>query len=70
MTDLGGGDGGGFLALARASFMRLGVEPDETRLAIMAAADTLYQPLLRALMEADLQHVPPEIEADLSRPPS
>ena len=70
MTDLEGGDGGDFVALARGSFMRLGVQPDETRLAVMAAADALYRPLLRALMEADLPDAPHELRPDLSGPPS
>ena len=70
MTGTGDGGGTDFAGMARATLERLGVHADETHLAVMAAADGLYAPLIRALMEADLGGVPDEIWPDLSRPPS
>jgi hypothetical protein len=43
---------------------------DETELAVMRVADTLYGPKLRALATADLTAVWPEPDLDPSRAPS
>lgn len=59
----------GFQAFARAGLARLGVEANDTELAIMEAADALYRDRVDALMEADLDGVEPEPEIDLGRPP-
>jgi hypothetical protein len=53
--------GGGF-ALA-------GIKADETELAVMAVAESIYRPHIQALLEADLDDVVPEPEMDLSQPP-
>jgi hypothetical protein len=47
----------------------LGIEADETELAVMRAAHELYWPALAGLFEADLSGVDPEPNADMSRPP-
>jgi hypothetical protein len=70
MTGTGDGGGTDFAAMARATLARLGVEADDVQLAVMAAADGLYAPLIRALMEADLGAVAEETSPDMSRPPA
>jgi hypothetical protein len=59
----------GFQRFARGGFDLLGIEVDETQLAVIAAADALYRPRITALLEADLDAVEPEPRIDLSRPP-
>jgi hypothetical protein len=53
-----------------AGFERLGIEADESMLAVMAVADAIYRPYLSALLEADLSAVPLDAESDMSRPPA
>jgi hypothetical protein len=59
-----------FERFARAGFERLGVELDETQMAIVRVAEAVYGPHIAALMEADLSGVRPELEMDLSRAPN
>jgi hypothetical protein len=61
--------GSDFAALARASLARVGLDADETQLAVMAAAEAIFGPRVAQLMEADLAHVPLELDEDLSRAP-
>ena len=58
-----------FERFAQAGFERLGVELDETQMAIVRIADAVYGPHIEALMEADLSGVRPELDMDLSRAP-
>jgi hypothetical protein len=48
----------------------LGIEADETELAVMAAAHALYWPAFTELLSADLHGVEPELDPDMSRPPA
>jgi hypothetical protein len=59
-----------FERFARAGFERLGVELDETQMAIVRVAEAVYGPHIKALVEADLSGVRPELEMDLSRAPN
>ena len=42
---------------------------DDVDLAVMRAADAVYGPAMRALAEADLRDVMPEVDLDPGRPP-
>ena len=53
----------------RAGLALAGEEADDTDLAVIRAADSVYGPAMRALDEADLTHVAPEPDLDPSRPP-
>ena len=46
-----------------------GTEVDEVDLAVMRAADAVYGPGIRALDEADLRDVLPEVDLDPGRAP-
>jgi hypothetical protein len=54
---------------ARAGLELVGLEADEAELAVIEAADALYRPLTDALIEAELDGVEPEPDADMSHPP-
>ncbi|MEZ5077449.1 MAG: hypothetical protein R2725_08405 [Solirubrobacterales bacterium] len=53
-----------------AGLAALGVEADETELAVIGAAHALFWPPILALLELDTDEVPPEPSPDLSRPPA
>ena len=57
-----------FDSFVPAGLASLGVEADETDLAVMAAAHAAYWPAVRALLEAPVG-APPEPDPDLSRAP-
>ena len=50
-------------------FELAGIEADETELAVMAVAESIYRPHIEALRDADLDDVAPEPEIDLAQPP-
>jgi len=58
--------GGGFIPAGLAA---LGIEADETELAVMAAVHGLIWPPLSELLALDTAHVEPERCPDLSRAP-
>lgn len=58
-----------FQRFARAGLELLGVEVDETELAVMAAADSIYRAHTEALLEADLDQVAPESRLDPAAAP-
>ena len=45
------------------------IDADEVELDVMRAADSIYRPRIKALLEVDLDGVDPEPDLDLSRPP-
>jgi hypothetical protein len=47
----------------------MGIEADETELAVAGAAHEIWSPAVSELLEADL-HVEPEAEPDMSRAPA
>jgi hypothetical protein len=53
----------------RAGLALAGEGADDTDLAVIRAADSVYGPAMRALDEADLTRVLPEPDLDPSRPP-
>ena len=59
-----------FATFVRSALARAGIEVDETDLAVIRAADTIYGPDREALMQADLSGAPCEHDLDPSRPPS
>lgn len=60
---------GDFEAFVPAGLASLGIEADETDLAVMRAMHELYWPALAGLLELDLSGVEPEPMADMSRAP-
>ena len=60
---------GDFEAFVPAGLASLGIEADETELAVMRAMHELYWPALAGLLELDLSGVEPEPLADMSRAP-
>jgi hypothetical protein len=54
----------------RAGLELAGVEVDETDMAVMRAADSVYGAKMRALADADLNHVWVEPALDPSRAPA
>jgi len=54
---------------ARAGLELVGLQADEAEMAVIEGADTLYRPLIVALMEAELDEIEPEPGADMSGPP-
>ena len=54
----------------RAGLELAGVEVDDTDVAVMRAADSVYGPKMRALGQADLRDVWVEPDLDPSRAPS
>jgi hypothetical protein len=59
----------GLQSFLAGGFERAGIEADETELAVMAVAESIYRPRIQALLEADLDDVAPEPGIDLSQPP-
>lgn len=58
-----------------AQFAQIGLElahlpAHEAEIAVIEAVDGLYRPLIDALLEAELDGVPPEPGTDLSGPPT
>jgi hypothetical protein len=56
-----------FIAAGLAS---LGIEADETELAVIAGVHKVFGPAIRELVEFDVGSVAPERDLDLSRAPS
>jgi hypothetical protein len=56
-----------FIAAGLAS---LGLEADETELAVMAGVDQVFGPPIGQLVEFDVSSVAPERDLDLSRAPA
>ena len=54
----------------RAGLDLLGLEADETEIAVIEAADRLYRPVIESLLEAELDGVDPEAGTDMSRAPA
>jgi hypothetical protein len=48
----------------------LGIEADETELAVMRAAHELYSPGIAGLLALDLSRAEPEADPDMSRAPA
>ena len=46
-----------------------GIDVDDREIAVMRAADAVYGPAIRSLMEADLGSAAPEIPLDPGSPP-
>lgn len=59
---------GSFESFVPAGLASLGVEADQTDLAVMAGAHAVYWPAIRALLEAPIG-APPEPDPDLSQAP-
>jgi hypothetical protein len=59
-----------FATFVRVALARTGVEANETDLAVIRVADSVYGPDREALMSADLSAAPLEHDLDPSRPPS
>jgi hypothetical protein len=59
-----------FATFVRSALARGGAEADETDIAVIRVADTVYGPDREALMSADLSAAPVEHDFDPSRPPS
>jgi hypothetical protein len=59
-----------FAAFVRLALARAGVEADDTDLAVIRVADSVYGPDRHALMSADLSAAPVEHDCDPSRPPT
>jgi hypothetical protein len=58
-----------FERFASGGFERLGLDADETMLAVIEVVDSLYGPLIEALIDSELADVPPEPGADMATPP-
>jgi hypothetical protein len=58
-----------FESFVRSGLELRGIAIDETDLAVIRAADGVYGPAIRALLEVDLAGVAPEIALDPSRAP-
>jgi hypothetical protein len=59
-----------FVTFVRSALARGGADANETDIAVIRAADTVYTPDREALMSADLSGAPVEHDCDPSRPPS
>ena len=59
-----------FERYVRAGLELSGIAVDDVDVAVMRAADAVYGPGLRALAEADLREVLPEVDLDPSRAPT
>ena len=59
----------GWQSFLAGGFERVGIEADETELAVMAVAESIYRPHIQALLAADLDDVAPEPGIDLSQRP-
>ena len=64
------GVGGATERFVRGGLDLLGLEADETEIAVIEAADRLYRPVIESLLEAELDGVDPEPGADMSRAPA
>ena len=62
--------GAGFQGYLQGALETLGIRADEEERAVMTGVWTIYEPGLELLRDADLDGVEPELEADLSKPPS
>ena len=58
-----------FEQFVRSGLELRGVAVDDVDLAVMRAAEAVYGPALRALAEADLRDVLPEVDLDPGRAP-
>ena len=58
-----------FERFVRAGLELNGLPVDEVDMAVMRAADAVYGPGMRALAEADLRRVFPEVDLDPGRAP-
>ena len=58
-----------FQAFVPAGLTSLGIEADETELAVMSAAHELYWPAIRGLLDVDLSGEQAEHNPDLRRAP-
>jgi hypothetical protein len=58
-----------FERFASGGFERLDLDADETMLAVIEVVDSLYGPLIEALIGTDLADVPPEPGADMATAP-
>ena len=56
-------------AFLTAGLETLGIEFDETEMAVMAVTHDLYWPPIAEFLEVDLSGVEPELNADMSRAP-
>ncbi|MGH2991688.1 MAG: hypothetical protein ACRDMA_17865 [Solirubrobacterales bacterium] len=58
-----------FARFVQGGFELLGIDADETELAVIEVAGAIYQPHIDALLAADLDAVEAEPHIDLARPP-
>lgn len=58
-----------FERYVRSGLELAGVPVDDVDMAVMRAADAVYGPGMRALLEADLREVMPEFDLDPGRAP-
>ena len=65
-----GGEGGAAKRFVHAGLELLDIEADEAEIAVIEAADSLYRPVIKSLLEAELDRVDPEPGADMSRAPA
>ena len=56
-------------AFLTAGLETLGIEFDETEMAVMSVTHDLYWPPIAEFLEVDLSGVEPELNADMSRAP-
>jgi hypothetical protein len=54
---------------ARAGLELVGLQANESEMAVIEGADALYRPLIVALMDAELDDIEPEPGEDMSGPP-
>jgi hypothetical protein len=62
--------GSSFQAYLQGALETFGIETDDEERAVMSAVWAIYEPGMELLREADLDGVEPELDADLSAPPS
>jgi hypothetical protein len=62
--------GSAFQSYLAAGLETFGIEADETERAVMAGVWSLWEPGMNLLLDAELDGVEPELDADLSAPPS
>jgi len=53
----------------RAGLELLDLEATDAEIAVIEAVDALYRPLVRGLLDAELDGIPPEPGTDVSGPP-
>ncbi len=59
-----------FHAYLRGALGTFGIETDDEERAVISGVWTIYEPGMELLRDADLDGVEPEMDADLSAPPS